>query len=458
MATPHEPSDGVSRLTELLRTAPDADAAPPRRRRPPIDPARRRARRRFRLIAGLVVAVVVVALLGSYAGFALTAPVGRADAVMHAPAVRTPAAVELALPAHGEWAVSVAGADGYLGAGASGIWKASGSSAAVPMASITKIVTALVILKARPLSSATDPGPRITFSKADHALYDKYYVQNATIAPMPTGSILSEHDALETMLVVSACNYAEALAGWAYGSQGAFLAATRAWLAAHGMTHTRVLEPTGLDPANTSTPGDLIALGRLAMANPAVASIVGKSSLDVAVDGLRGMGTTNDLLGTDGVNGIKTGTLDPSGSDLLYSAQLDVGTSAPLTVIGVELGGESRSEVDDDVQFLLESIRSGFHRVTLGTAGDVVGTYSTPWGSSARMVLASSRSVLTWSDTKVTASMTTTTLTTGRDGEKVGTVTWKVGGRTVSAPVVLQGGIRPPSAWWRLTHPFELGR
>ena len=40
------------------------------------------------------------------------------------------------------------------------------------MASISKIVTALVILQAKPLSSATTPGPTITFSKDDHALYD----------------------------------------------------------------------------------------------------------------------------------------------------------------------------------------------------------------------------------------------------------------------------------------------
>jgi D-alanyl-D-alanine carboxypeptidase (penicillin-binding protein 5/6) len=457
MASRYEPSDGISELAELLRSGPRGTAGPLPRQRPPVDPARRRRRRRFALIATLIVTVVVVALLGSYAGFTLNAPVGRADSTLHPPAVPTPAAAEIALPPQGEAAVSVAGADAYLGAGASGVWQAHGD-AAVPIASISKLITALVILKAKPLSSAADPGPRITFSKADHALYDKYYVQNATIAPMPTGSILSEHDALETMLVVSACNYAEALADWAYGSEGAFLAATRAWLAAHGMTHTRMVEPTGIDPANTSTPADLIALGRLAMADPAIASIVGKTQLDVPADDLRGMPGTNDLLGSHGVDGIKTGTLDPSGSDLLYSASLDVGTPTPLRVIGVELGGATRSQVDGDVEALLDGIAAGFHHVPLGHEGDVVGTYSTLWGSSARMVLAASPTMLVWSNTKITASMTTTTLTTGRNGERVGTVTWKAGSDTATAPVVLKGAIRPPTAWWRLTHPFELGK
>jgi D-alanyl-D-alanine carboxypeptidase (penicillin-binding protein 5/6) len=127
-------------------------------------------------------------------------------------------------------------------------------------------------------------------------------------------------------------------------------------------------------------------------------------------------------------------------------------------VIGVELGGATRDEVDGDVGRVLDSVTAGFHQLALGHEGDVVGTYSTPWGAGARMVLGSSPSVLTWSNTKVVSSMTTTPLTTGRRGEKVGTVTWTAGPNTVKAPIVLEHGIAPPSAWWRLTHPFELGR
>jgi serine-type D-Ala-D-Ala carboxypeptidase (penicillin-binding protein 5/6) len=47
---------------------------------------------------------------------------------------------------------------------------------------------------------------------------------------MPAGSSMTEHDAIETMLVVSACNYAEALAGWAFGSNTAFLRAAKTWI------------------------------------------------------------------------------------------------------------------------------------------------------------------------------------------------------------------------------------
>jgi D-alanyl-D-alanine carboxypeptidase (penicillin-binding protein 5/6) len=54
--------------------------------------------------------------------------------------------------------------------------------------------------------------------------------------------------------------------------------------------------------------------------------------------------------------------------------------------------------------------------------------------------------------------MQTTTLTTGASGDKVGSVTWTAGSNTATVPVVLKGTIKPPTAWWRLTHPFELGK
>ena len=125
-----------------------------------------------------------------------------------------------------------------------------------------------------------------------------------------------------------------------------------------------------------------------------------------------------------------------------------------MTIIGVVLGGDGRSAVDAAVRNLLDSLKAGFHSVALAEDGQVVGTYTTPWGARARMVLGSSATVFTYSNTPITSTMTTTTtLKTGKDGEKVGLVTWKAGTATVTAPVVLQGTIKPPTAWWRLTHP-----
>ena len=449
--TEHEPPDGIADLSAMLRSAEDLGGDP--EPTSPKNGARLKRRRWVRLLTGLIVTVVVIALVATYVSLTLTAPVGAAAATVHQPDVTVPAAAAIVLPQVGEAAVSIAGGDDYLGQTADGIFASSGGNSPLPMASISKLITAMVILNSKPLG-ASGTGPTITWTKAQHDLYDKYYLLNATIAAMPTGSAMSEHDALETMLVVSACNYAEAMADWAFGSNAGFVSATKKWLKAHGLSGTTMIEPTGVDARNTSTPSDLIAIGKLAMADPAVAAIVAKTSLDVP--SLAGMPNTNDLLGTDGVDGIKTGTLVPGGSDLLFSAVVPVGTSTPLTITGVMLAGDSRASVDSAVRSLIASITSGFHEEQLATEGDVVGSYSTPWGAKASMILGKSASTLTWSNTPITSTMTTTTLKTGASGEKVGSVTYVAGKSTVTVPVVLKGKIQGPTSWWRLTHPMQL--
>ena len=121
------------------------------------------------------------------------------------------------------------------------------------------------------------------------------------------------------------------------------------------------------------------------------------------------------------------------------------------------LGGYSRAAVDEVVLTLLHSIRNGFHSVPLATDGQEVGTLATPWGSTAHLVLGDGASIFTWSDTPITVTMDTTTPTTYESGEVVGTVTWTAGPNTVTADVEIEGSITPPTEWWRLTHPSELG-
>ncbi|MCT9821141.1 D-alanyl-D-alanine carboxypeptidase [Microbacterium sp. W1N] len=432
----------LSREQELLGDAPA-----------PTDPAPRRGRRIGLIVAALVVVLLLVVPAG-YVAWALSAALPDPVETSAVPAVATVPPAALAAPTVGAFAISVAGADDYLGPDAAGIWAAGGGDQPLPMASISKLVTALVVLDRHPLTHPTDAGPAITFDKAAHALYDEYYVRGATIAPMPTGTTMSLREALAAMLLPSASNYAEAVAGWAYGSQGAFLSATRRWLAANGLTQTTIVEPTGIDARNTSTTADMIALGRLAAANPVVASLARTPSLDIPGAGV--VRNTNPMLGELGITGLKTGTLEESGSNLLYTASLDVGLEAPLSIVGVQLGAEGRASLEQSVRGLLQSIAGGFDVVPLAEEGRLVGTYETPWGSEARMVLSADASLFTWRGRPVTATMETQTPTTWLDGEQVGTVSWTDGLRTTSVPVRIEGDITEPDAWWRLTHPGEL--
>ena len=444
----HAP-DEFADLAELM--AHEEEFGP---RRDPADLAARRRRRRKALLVVAIVLAAILAVAGAYTGWALTTPLPAPVAASYEPRVVVPGPAEIVLPAEGAAVVSVAGADEYLGATAGDALATSGSNDPRPIASITKLITALVVLDAHPLADANDPGPTIVFDKADHDLYDKYYVMGATIAAMPTGSSMSQRDALATMLIPSASNYAEAVSAWAFGSQWGFLGAAREWLAAHGLTGTTIVEPTGISPRNVSTPSDLITIGKLAAANPALAKIVATPGLSLAGPGP--MNSTNALLGSEGITGLKTGNLGPGNYTMLYSARLDVGTAQPLTVIGVVLGGSSRESVNAGILTTLSQLREGFHQVPLAERGDPLGSYRTPWGSKVRLVVGDDASIFTWSDTPVTVSMTTTTPVAYEDGEVVGSLTWTAGPNTTTVDIELEGSISPPTAWWRLTHPLEL--
>ena len=452
------PSSELTDFSEMLARGQDAS----RPGRDPLDPvalARARRRRNRRRITGLVVLLVIVAAVGTYLPVTLLAPLSTAALSATKPSFTTPGAVVLTLPSVGESAVSVTGAEAFAGTvGTNGILASSGGARPVPIASISKLITALVVLEAKPLTG-TEPGPTLTFSKADHDLYDQYYVLKASVEPMKTGSALSERDALALMLVASACNYADAVSTWAFGSRARYLSVVKTWLTVHGLSGTSIVEPTGIDARNVSTPADLIAIGKLAMANPAVASIVGSSA--IAVPGVGSLSNNNISLGSEGINGIKTGTLDSAGSNLLFSASVDVGLRQPITIIGVILGGDSRETVNRAAQLIVHSIKSGFHVVQLVGAGTVAGRYSTPWKDGARVITGESASVMTWSDAPITSTMTIKPLTitagkTAVDGSTVGSLRFVVDGAPIAVPLVLDGSISGPDGWWRLTHPQVL--
>ena len=423
-------------------------------RHDPAERMRRRRRRRIRLIAAGVVLLLLCAAGGSYAHASLNAPIDATAPVLSEQVVTIPEANVFAVPRASASAMSVTGAEEFPATlGTDGIITLNGTNDPLPMASLNKVITALVILDTKPLGAA-DAGPTITFTKADDDLYDKYYLAGATIQSMKAGATMSQRDALGLMMLVSASNYAEATATWAFGSSAGYVRAAKRWLAANGLTSTTVVEPTGIDPRNTSTPSDLIAIGRLAMANPALASIVQTKSITVPPLGT--LVNTNPALGMGGINGIKTGTLEQSGANLLFSATIDVGLDAPLTVIGIILGAPEQYVAGQDAGRMLASIKAGFHPVKVVGAGEVFGEYTTRWEDTARAVSTENATLLTWSDTAVTSVVTVDPLTTAKQGAVVGSVTYTAGARTVTVPLRLDDAVAGPGGWWRLGHPREL--
>jgi D-alanyl-D-alanine carboxypeptidase (penicillin-binding protein 5/6) len=394
-------------------------------------------RRRTFVFAGVVLAVV----LALYLPLTLLSPIAPTAAVdvSHPDPVRTAAA--LGWPGYGESAIGAIGYPAVLGA--------SGSTTPLPMASISKIITSLVVLQAKPLAIGA-AGPTITITAADAKLVAKYIALDGETKPMTVGASISQLDMMRVALVASANNYADALADWAYGSQSAFVSAAQKWLTGNGLGQTTLVEPTGIDPRNVSTATDLVQLGKLALANPVIASIV--STQSVALPGVGSFDNTNTLLGQGGVDGIKTGTLNGQ-SNLLFSARYNYGGHS-ITVVGAVIGGANHDAVDASVSALLSSVQSGFHEVTLTTKGEPFATFSTPWNSDSRAVATKGATVLVWSDTPVTSVIDSHPVGVSADQTVVGRVTFTVGTQTVTVPLALDQAITDPGPIWRLGNPF----
>jgi D-alanyl-D-alanine carboxypeptidase (penicillin-binding protein 5/6) len=251
-------------------------------------------------------------------------------------------------PAYGSGAVGAVGFNGVVAS--------YGTQSARPIASLTKIITALVVLQAKPLK-AGEEGPDIQFTQSDVDIYNQEIANDAAVKPVYAGTSMTERKALETMILPSAANYAIMLANWAYGSVDAYLVVANSWLKSHNLTKTTVVDTSGLMPGSVSSPGDLITIGKLALANPALASIVATKQANIPNVGIINNG--NGLLGQVGINGIKTGVTSEAGVCMLFSSVVAVGKKK-ITIVGDLLGANERGQQNSDVIKLLNSIQPAF--------------------------------------------------------------------------------------------------
>ena len=118
-----------------------------------------------------------------------------------------------------------------------------------PMASITKLMTALVVLEA---NQSMDEMLEIT--EADE------HLDKPAFSRLKRGTLLTRAELLHLALMASENRAAHALARNYPGGLGACIAAMNAKARALGMDSSRYVEPTGLSPLNVATPEDLSKL------------------------------------------------------------------------------------------------------------------------------------------------------------------------------------------------------
>ena len=199
-----------------------------------------------------------------------------------------------------------------------------------PMGSVTKVMTALVVIQAGNLDrKITVPASAVSYV-ASHG---------ASSAGLRAGDVLTARQLLDAMLLPSGCDAAYVLAT-AYGpGRAAFVAKMNAEARRLGLAKTHFANFDGLPyptpRATYSTPASLIALGRAAMALAAFRATVDRRAYHLA--GRNGhhaytWRNTNLLLGSyAGTDGIKTGFTKAAGYCLLFEAHS--GTSVLIGVV-----------------------------------------------------------------------------------------------------------------------------
>jgi len=195
------------------------------------------------------------------------------------------------------------------------------------IASITKVMTALVVIKAGDLRRRI----RITTGDVEYAAS-----HNASNAGLHAGDVLTARALLYAMLLPSGADAAVALAD-SYGPGiTAFVRKMNTLARKLGMTATHFTNFDGLLSTDISTPGNLLKLGRSAMGQPAFRNVVKRKWYTLRAWPHRHhyfWRNTNLLLKRyPGVIGIKTGWTPSAGECLLFEA-----THGKKTLIGVVL-------------------------------------------------------------------------------------------------------------------------
>ena len=196
---------------------------------------------------------------------------------------------------------------------------------AAPIASLTKLMTAMVVLDAQ-----QDPDEELRIDAAD------VDVLKHTRGGVRVGTVASRGSLLELALLASDNRAASALARSYPGGLQAFNAAMRLKIQAFGLESMSIAEPTGLSSSNVSSAQDMVTVLRAAARYPAIAQITSQRSHTVLVGGRNKIvHNTNRLVGGSQweVFLSKTGFTNEAGRCLGMQARAD-GRTVTVVLMG----------------------------------------------------------------------------------------------------------------------------
>lgn len=223
----------------------------------------------------------------------------------------------------------------------------------LPMASTTKMMTAIVTLE------KTKLGAIVVVPRAAAAL-------GGSTSGLVAGERLSVRTLLTGLMVGSGNDASVALATYVgHGSEQRFVKLMNAEAVAMGLTNTHFANPHGLDHArHYSTVRDLVALGQQTLQRPFLRQVVARRVARIpgpGGHGTRRLESENDLLSIDrDADGIKTGHTAGAGYSVVAHARRR-GTGVELYV--ALIGSPGRGQRARDAKRLLDWGFSQYVRV-----------------------------------------------------------------------------------------------
>lgn len=345
-------------------------------------------------------------------------------------------------PTYGESAI---GAVGY------GVLASHGLQTPIPTASTAKMMTALSILKEKPLQPGQQ-GPTLTLTQADVDSYNAYLAEDGSVVKVSAGEKITEYQALEAMILPSANNMADTLAKWAFGSLSAYTTYANTYGRSLGLKDSTFSDASGYSPKTISTAQDLLIIGETSLQNPVLAQIVDERSATVPTAGW--IPNVNWFLGNNGINGIKTGYTDQAGGVYMFSAPKTFSNGQTVTIVGVIMGAPSVFKVLDDSLPLLQTAKNTFQVTTAIRAGQSVGGYTIPWGGTANAIATDSLQLVEWPNKYVAPRVSLTKLHSPlAKGTDIGTLTFSLY-PDKSITLTNDAAIKAPTWHWRLLHLF----
>ena len=238
---------------------------------------------------------------------------------------------------------------------------------AVPIASLTKLMTALVVLERLPLALG-ETGPCLTVTASDVALEQHDVLTDQSNAAIALGERLCESTLLAGLLIHSASDYATLLARLAYGSSALTLAHMNALAHVLGLRATHYVDLSGFDPGDVSSALDQGRLASMLMTYPVVRSIVDQPTVTLPVAGT--LGTYQPLLGTNHVIGVKSGRTSAAGGTDVLAMEFPLSPSVTSVAYSVVLGAQGGDLITPaalDALHLVQAALSGVRQVRLPT-------------------------------------------------------------------------------------------